>query len=489
MPHPNRPQKKQKQTIKEYIYNSIVLKEKPTETAVYTIATNDLTINATYLLVYRRTQNQKQPRYDLILKKELGSGSFKKGHQIVTTFFLQNNELKEKKQSRFRIGFIIKPKASSFIEDVETIEKETKMAQQVDLRCKTQVLNPEVIYMIATEAPGEDVKVIINRFLQRKNRGEKIKITEILPIIIAILRELERIHNKEVLHRDVKPENMIFDKKTLTLRLIDFGFSQHLNECQRDWGTPPYTAPEVFQPEKIGFAADLFSAIGVCYELLGAEIVNPKVPSLKILNKRRQAGYSQDLDNLWQGIDLMGVDENQLSSYLKEASLLEPKNRTKIAEVADYMENILQQLDKTMHEQQQRNFQRKWFYEDTTIKLRMALRRAIDILQLDIDTRQNKQDEKRQKLKKVRNDLIVELEKIDNLEVDKNSLDDVIAVIVGILNSDVTKKDLGEIRNDLAKILPDVFFSVPDSLIAYNSAAQCLERWEETSIRSPIFAK
>jgi serine/threonine protein kinase len=68
-----------------------------------------------------------------------------------------------------------------------------------------------------------------------------------------ILRGLSYIHNKKIIHRDIKTDNVVvsreekIDFKNLDLRLIDFGMSalntnEDLNEIV---GTPYYIAPEV----------------------------------------------------------------------------------------------------------------------------------------------------------------------------------------------------------------------------------------------------
>jgi hypothetical protein len=57
---------------------------------------------------------------------------------------------------------------------------------------------------------------------------------------------LEYLHQNAILHRDVKPENLVFDK-TGYLRLTDLGIARYWKQenSQDTSGTPGYMAPEV----------------------------------------------------------------------------------------------------------------------------------------------------------------------------------------------------------------------------------------------------
>ena len=58
---------------------------------------------------------------------------------------------------------------------------------------------------------------------------------------------LEYMHRKQVTHRDIKLENIIYDPKTQKLKLIDFGFCCLGNQSLQTLycGTPSYMAPEI----------------------------------------------------------------------------------------------------------------------------------------------------------------------------------------------------------------------------------------------------
>ena len=65
---------------------------------------------------------------------------------------------------------------------------------------------------------------------------------------------LEELHNKQIVYRDLKSENIIVQRHSGRLVLVDFGFAKKLEQNGRTYtkcGTPGYTAPEVLkQPEE-----------------------------------------------------------------------------------------------------------------------------------------------------------------------------------------------------------------------------------------------
>lgn len=87
-----------------------------------------------------------------------------------------------------------------------------------------------------------------------------------------IIVALEYLHEKNVVYRDLKPENVLFDKKG-HIRLVDFGLAKILEapsggKCHSMVGTPEYVAPEVILRKGYDCSVDYWNLGCVMHEML-----------------------------------------------------------------------------------------------------------------------------------------------------------------------------------------------------------------------------
>ncbi|HLJ01540.1 MAG TPA: bifunctional protein-serine/threonine kinase/phosphatase [Bradyrhizobium sp.] len=111
-------------------------------------------------------------------------------------------------------------------------------------------------------------------------------------IVEQIARGLRAFHRKEMLHQDLRPDNIMIDK-TQTAKIIDFGSTKIAGVAetipfadQNDiLGTAQYAAPEYFRGEAASPRSDLFSLGAIAYEMLtgnlpyGAQIAKARTKS------------------------------------------------------------------------------------------------------------------------------------------------------------------------------------------------------------------
>ncbi|MBP7951129.1 MAG: protein kinase [Verrucomicrobiales bacterium] len=116
--------------------------------------------------------------------------------------------------------------------------------------------------------------------LHRRMAQEPLKQPEVVRVLAQVCDALTAAHQKGVVHRDVKPEN-IFIESGLRVKLGDFGIARKRRSDLDPGdlppaatsgvrlGTPEYAAPELFDFQKhIDHRADIFSLGVVLYELL-----------------------------------------------------------------------------------------------------------------------------------------------------------------------------------------------------------------------------
>jgi len=128
----------------------------------------------------------------------------------------------------------------------------------------------------------------VARYLRRA--GGRLPARRALEITADAARGLAAAHEQGIVHRDVKPDNMLLDAQG-RVKLGDFGIARsgHLSDrlTQSGFfvGTPRYSAPEQCRSEEVDGRTDLY-ALGVClYEMLTGDVPFTAKTPLALLQK------------------------------------------------------------------------------------------------------------------------------------------------------------------------------------------------------------
>ncbi len=89
-------------------------------------------------------------------------------------------------------------------------------------------------------------------------------------IVFGIAEGMEYLHSKQIVLRDLKPNNIGFDFDTSNqIRLFDFGMAREINDCSGDeiCGSPRYMAPEVMAGKGYSLMVDVYSFGVLLFEI------------------------------------------------------------------------------------------------------------------------------------------------------------------------------------------------------------------------------
>jgi eukaryotic-like serine/threonine-protein kinase len=112
---------------------------------------------------------------------------------------------------------------------------------------------------------------------QRLARRGALSVPEANQLLQQIASALDYVHNQQIIHQDIKPENIIFDHYD-NAYLADFGIArnalmpQHPKQAKHLFGSPRYVSPEQLRRKPTSYQSDIYSLGLLMYQVLtGAE--------------------------------------------------------------------------------------------------------------------------------------------------------------------------------------------------------------------------
>ncbi|KAI8376233.1 camp-dependent protein kinase 9 [Radiomyces spectabilis] len=191
---------------------------------------------------------------DFELLDTLGTGTFGRVH---LTKFKQTNKyyaMKVLKKSE-----VIRLKQVEHLLSEKQILASVRFPFIVDLFCTFQ--DDVNLYMLLEYVVGGELFSHLRRAGRFTNDMTRFYASE---IVLAI----EYLHSKDIIYRDLKPENLLVDHQG-HIKITDFGFAKKV--VDRTWtlcGTPEYLAPEIIQSKGHGKAVDWWALGILIFEML-----------------------------------------------------------------------------------------------------------------------------------------------------------------------------------------------------------------------------
>lgn len=256
---------------------------------------------------------QKLPtRYKPI--KALGKGSIGKVYKVY--------------DSQIKKNLALKILSSSFKKSQSSIIKEFKILSQLNHPSLVKVYD---FGFLPTETPYFSMELVEGINLKDFFQNDSNVI--FLPLIIKqILSALCYLHSNEILHGDIKPENILIvrnNKDSFISKLVDFGLTITTDNIQHSIsGTPRFIAPEIYSSGKYSSSSD-FYALGLS---IIECITNKKTP---IAPNITPDFYLKTRSALINKFKIHKINNpSSITSFILDLSQLNPEDRPKDAKLA-----------------------------------------------------------------------------------------------------------------------------------------------------------
>lgn len=170
---------------------------------------------------------------------------------------------------------------------------------QREARVIGSLQNPHIVRIIDMDCDAENYYMVMD-YIQGPNLGDYLKQNQLMPVQdalrigIQLATALDYAHSQGVLHRDIKPTNIVFgDDSYQHAVLADFGLARIYDEQHPPLtvvgsmiGTPTYMSPEALRGEECDTRSDIYSLGVVLYELFTGKTPYTANTPYSMINKQ-----------------------------------------------------------------------------------------------------------------------------------------------------------------------------------------------------------
>ncbi|XP_045138314.1 serine/threonine-protein kinase MARK2-like isoform X9 [Portunus trituberculatus] len=228
-----------------------------------------------------------------------------------------------------------------------------------------QVIETEkTLYLVMEYASGGEVFDYLVFHGRMKEKEARAKFRQIVSAV-------QYCHQKKIIHRDLKAENLLLDSE-MVIKIADFGFSNEFtpgNKLDTFCGSPPYAAPELFQGKKYdGPEVDVWSLGVILYTLVSGSLPfdgsnlkelrervlrgKYRIPfymstdcenllkKFLVLNPARRASLETIMKDRWMNI---GYEDDELKPYVEPVMDYDDVKRIEILSEMGYLRTEIEE--------------------------------------------------------------------------------------------------------------------------------------------------
>ncbi len=236
---------------------------------------------------------------------------------------------KRETQEKFAVKIVARKGMSKSTEDA--FREEVRIMRLLDsphiIKCYDFFEEENYFFLVEEFVEGGE---LFDRIAEKQVYNEK----DARDLVKTLLHAVKYCHDKDVVHRDLKLENVLLaEHNTDTeIKLADFGFATFAAEphaLEQYCGTMGYIAPEILEHVKYGKPVDMWSIGVIAYCLLGGHAPFQAKDEKIEINKIKHCEYDFDQDHWWDVSD-------EAKDLIRHLLVLVPEERYTVEEALEH---------------------------------------------------------------------------------------------------------------------------------------------------------
>ena len=226
--------------------------------------------------------------------------------------------------------------AIKILKDDAFADEELRLRFRTESEAVAQLNHPNIVNIFDVSS-NDDMEYIVMELIDgitlhqyMKKRGT-LPMKEVLFFVSQILKALDHAHSRNIVHRDIKPQNMMLLRDG-TLKVTDFGIARITSKqktlTNNAFGSVHYIAPEQARGEQTDGRTDIYSVGVILYEMLTGRLPfegdSPLAIAIQHLNSTpvSPSGINPDIPKSFEGIVMKAMSVMPEQRYSNALSML-----------------------------------------------------------------------------------------------------------------------------------------------------------------------